>query len=70
MKLKGTLRKSDLEGGQWTLVSDSGEQYQLSGALADAKDGESVELEGKVDKNTMSFGMMGTQFTVQKIITH
>ncbi|CAN5477684.1 hypothetical protein BH11MYX1_BH11MYX1_18140 [soil metagenome] len=67
MKLKGTIRRSDLEGGQWIFVAEDGEQYQLNGALAMAKDGLSAEVEGKVDKGTMSFGMMGTQFTVNKI---
>lgn len=68
MKLKGTIRRSDLEGGQWILVAEDGEQYQLNGALATAKDGMHAEVEGKVDKGTMSFGMVGTQFTVNKII--
>ncbi len=67
MKLKGTIRRSDLEGGQWILVAEDGEQYQLNGALAQAKDGISAEVEGKIDKSTMSFGMMGAQFTVDKI---
>ncbi|HEY0252713.1 MAG TPA: hypothetical protein VGC41_14360 [Kofleriaceae bacterium] len=69
MKLNGTIKKSDLEGGQWILVVESGEQYQLSGALAGAKDGTSVEVEGKVDKGAVSFGMMGAQFTVSKLTT-
>jgi hypothetical protein len=68
MKLKGTIRRSDLEGGQWILVAEDGEQYQLNGALGTAKDGMHAEVEGKVDKGTMSFGMMGAHFTVNKII--
>ena len=67
MKLKGTIRRSDLEGGQWILVAEDGLQYQLGGALGTAKDGMSAEVEGKVDKGAMSFGMMGAQFTVDKI---
>jgi hypothetical protein len=67
MKLKGTIRRSDLEGGQWILIVEGGEQYQLSGALAGAKDGTTVEVEGKVDKGAMSFGMGGAQFTVSKL---
>lgn len=69
MKLKGTIRRSDVEGGHWILVVDNGEQYQLNGAVGSPTDGSSVEVEGKVDKNTMSFGMMGTQFTVNKLTT-
>ncbi|MEO6777713.1 MAG: hypothetical protein ABI467_32605 [Kofleriaceae bacterium] len=64
MKLKGTIRRSDLEGGHWILVVEGGEQYQLDGAVGSPKDGQVVEVEGKVDKNAMSFGMMGAQFTV------
>jgi hypothetical protein len=67
MKLKGTIRRSDLEGGQWVLETDSGERYQLSGALGDCKDGLAVEVEGKVDKGAMGIGMMGPQLAVQKI---
>ncbi|HET9991722.1 MAG TPA: hypothetical protein VFQ65_24505 [Kofleriaceae bacterium] len=69
MKLKGTIRRSDLEGGHWILVVEGGEQYQLNGAVGSPKDGSSVEVEGKVDKSSMSFGMMGAQFTVNKLTT-
>ncbi|CAN5733910.1 hypothetical protein BH11MYX2_BH11MYX2_13820 [soil metagenome] len=67
MKLKGTIRRSDLEGGVWTLEADDGETYQLTGETGDAKDGMKAEVEGKVDKGSMGFAMVGTQFAVQKI---
>jgi len=67
MKLKGTIRRSDVEGGHWLLETDSGERYQLTGAIAGAKDGARAEVEGKVDKQAMGFGMMGPQFAVQKL---
>lgn len=67
MKLKGTIRRSDLEGGQWTLETDKGDCYQLSGELAGLKDGMQAEVEGKVDKGAMGIGMMGPQFAVQKL---
>ncbi|MDB4954216.1 MAG: hypothetical protein JWO36_1785 [Myxococcales bacterium] len=67
MKLKGTISRSDLEGGQWLLKTDSGEQYQLAGKLEGAKDGMRAEVEGKVDKQAMGFGMVGPHFAVQKI---
>jgi hypothetical protein len=67
MKLKGTIRKSDLEGGVWTLESDDGETYQLTGDTKAAKDGMKAEVEGKVDKGSMGFAMVGQQFAVQKI---
>jgi Protein of unknown function (DUF5818) len=67
MKLKGTIRRSDLEGGHWMLHTDSGDQYQLTGSITDAKDGMRAEVEGKVDKGAMGIGMMGPQFAVQKL---
>lgn len=67
MKLKGTLTRTDVEGGHWLLKTDSGEEYQLIGSIDGAKDGIEVEVEGKVDKNAMGFAMMGPQFTVSKL---
>jgi hypothetical protein len=67
MKLQGTIRRSDLEGGHWVLETTGGERYQLTGALADCTDGAAVEVEGKVDKNAMGIGMTGPQLVVQKI---
>lgn len=68
MKLVGTIKKSDLEGGLWLL--DTGkETYQLSGKLDGAKDGMKAEVEGKVDKGAMGFGMAGPQLVVSSIKT-
>jgi hypothetical protein len=67
MKLKGTIRRSDLEGGHWILHVEGGEQYQLAGSLEGVKDGMRAEVEGKVDKQAMGFGMVGPHFTVQKL---
>lgn len=67
MKLKGTVTRTDVEGGHWLLKTDSGEEYQLTGTIDDAKDGMRVEVEGKVDKNAMGFAMMGPQFNVSKL---
>jgi Protein of unknown function (DUF5818) len=67
MKLKGTIRRSDLEGGHWVLHTDSGDHYQLTGSVNDAKDGMKAEVEGKVDKGAMGIGMTGPHFTVQKL---
>lgn len=67
MKLKGTIRRSDLEGGHWLLETEGGERYQLTGAIDGAKDGLHVEVEGKVDKQAMGFAMTGPQFAVQKL---
>ena len=67
MKVKGTIRRSDLEGGHWVLETDSGEHYQLTGSLGGAKDGQAVEIEGKVEKDAMGIGMTGPQLHVQKL---
>jgi len=67
MKVKGTIRRSDLEGGHWVLETDGGERYQLTGSVGSCKDGLVVEVEGKVDKNAMGIGMTGPTFAVDKI---
>jgi hypothetical protein len=67
MKLKGTIRRNDLEGGHWVLETADGDRYQLTGQIADAKDGLVVEIEGKVDKNAMGISMTGPQLAVSKL---
>ena len=67
MKLKGTIRKNELEGGHWTIETDKGETYQLAGKLDGCKDGMKAEVEGKVDKGAMGIGMTGPHFEVQKL---
>ena len=67
MKLTGTIRRNDLEGGHWTIETDKGETYQLVGSVGTCKDGMKAEVEGKVDKNAMGIGMTGPHFTVDKI---
>lgn len=67
MKLKGTIRRSTLEGGHWILETEKGETYQLVGATTGCKDGLKAEVEGKVDKNAMGIGMTGPHLTVQSI---
>lgn len=67
MKLKGTIRRSDLEGGHWLLQAEGGDQYQLEGKLDGAKDGMTAEVEGKVDKQAMGIGMQGPHFQVHKL---
>jgi hypothetical protein len=66
MKLTGTIKRNDLEGGSWTLVT-KGETYTLTGAVTGAKDGMLAEVEGKVEKNVMGIGVMGPQLAVSKI---
>ncbi len=68
MKLKGTIRRSDLEGGHWTFETSDGKTYQLTGHLADAKDGMHATIEGKIDKSVMGIGMTGPHFAVEKVV--
>jgi hypothetical protein len=67
MKLKGTIRRNDLEGGHWVIETDKGETYQLTGSLAGITDGMKAEVEGKVDKGAMGIGMTGPQLTVHSL---
>jgi len=67
MKLKGTIRRSDLEGGHWTFETTDGDTYQLVGKTDGCKDNLKAEVEGKVDKDAMGFGMTGPQFQVSSI---
>ncbi len=67
MKLKGTIRRSDLEGGHWTFETDDGTTYQLIGQTAACKDGQTATLEGSIDKQAMGIGMTGPHFNVTAI---
>ena len=59
-KLKGTVKKSDLEGGFWELHADDGEHYQIRGGGDGlCVEGQRVEVEGKVDKGAFGIGMSG-----------
>lgn len=69
-KLRGTIHKSDLEGGVWQLLAEDGTTYELEAAAADPllqKEGARVELEGSVDKAAMSFTMTGPRFKVRAV---
>ncbi|MCX5741705.1 MAG: hypothetical protein NT062_04295 [Proteobacteria bacterium] len=67
MKITGVIRRSDLEGGLWILEAASGDKYQLSGKLDGVRDGLAAEVDGKVDRNVMGFGMAGAAFDVKSI---
>lgn len=67
MKLKGTIRRSDLEGGHWVLETDGGDTYQLVGKIDGCKDGLKAEVDGKVQKDMMGIGMTGPHFSVDAI---
>ena len=64
-KYRGTLHRSDLEGGHWQLLTDGGDSYILDRASLGAEgdvtlvDGVRVEIEGDVDRQALSFAMTG-----------
>lgn len=65
-KYRGTIRRSDLEGGHWQLEGDDGTTYVLDEApTAVAKDGTKVEIDGAVDKGVMGFAMTGPTLKVK-----
>lgn len=67
MKLKGTIRRSDMAGGHWTIETEGGETYQLVGKTDGLKDGQKAEVDGKVEKDMMGIGMTGPHFTVSSV---
>ncbi|MFL5349867.1 MAG: DUF5818 domain-containing protein [Hyalangium sp.] len=65
MKLSGRIVFRDIETGVWVLEGDDGTTYQLAGGDRKIKkDGQRVEVEGKVDKDTMTLQMVGPVFNV------
>jgi hypothetical protein len=65
-KYRGTMRRSDLEGGHWQLEADDGNTYVLEGAPAAVEaDGAKVEVDGKVDDQAMGFAMTGPTLKVK-----
>lgn len=68
-KFRGTIRRNDLEGGHWQLVADNGSAYVLDVEVGHAGlvDGASVEIDGTIEKNDLSFAMTGPTLHVKSI---
>ncbi|HVZ88210.1 MAG TPA: hypothetical protein VHG72_14660 [Polyangia bacterium] len=65
-KFRGTVRRSDIEGGHWQLEADDGTTYVLEDAPQGiAQDGAKVEIDGAVDRNVMGFAMTGPTLRVK-----
>lgn len=65
-KYTGTVLRSDLEGGGWSLKTDQGVIYQLKGGGADLLvDGARVEVQGQVDPGQVGITMMGEVLVVK-----
>lgn len=69
-KVRGTIRRSDLEGGVFQLHAKDGTVYELDGASGDpllTSEGAEVEVDGQVDRAALSFTMTGPRFKVKSI---
>jgi hypothetical protein len=67
-KLRGTIRKSDLEGGVFQLVGEDGTTYEVEGGdPLLRKEGARVEVDGSVDRAAMSFTMTGPRLKVTSV---
>jgi len=59
-KFSGTVKKNDLEGGFWELHAKDGKHYQLRGGDESLRvSGQTVTIEGKVDRGGFGIGMTG-----------
>ena len=66
MTCVGRVICSDLEGGAWTLVSDQGVVYQLSGGGPDLlKDDVRAEVKGTLATGKVGIAMVGDVLEVQ-----
>ncbi len=65
-KFKGTVGRSDLEGGFWTLETEDGEVYKLEGG-GGYKAGATVEVDGSVDEGAMGIGFGAPVLKVKSI---
>jgi hypothetical protein len=65
-KFRGVVKKNDLEGGFWELHADDGKRYQLDSEDKKLlKQGQEVEIDGKVEKAAMGIGMTGPILVVK-----
>lgn len=64
-KLRGVLKHSSLEGGLYVFEAEDGQQYQLEALPANLQtEGGKLELEGSVQKDLATIGMVGPVFRV------
>jgi Protein of unknown function (DUF5818) len=67
MKLKGRLTFEDLGAGAWVLVSEDGKRYELHGVAGDKlSEGARVEVEGELDKGSVSTAMAAPALHVKR----
>jgi hypothetical protein len=67
-KIRGTIKRSPLEGGHYQLVAEDGTTYEVEGSdPALAQDGARVEVDGQVDRGALSFAMTGPRLKVSAV---
>lgn len=66
--VQGTVHYQDLEGGFYTLASESGQLYNLIGLPPEHRQGGlRVKVTGLVDPDTATIHMRGTPLQVEKV---
>ncbi|NCO79252.1 MAG: hypothetical protein GW795_02320 [Cyanobacteria bacterium] len=67
IKVTGIIKYQDIGVGVWTLVSESGETYELYQPSENLRqDGLKVTLQGKIRDDIMSMAMVGQILEVHK----
>lgn len=63
----GTIQRSNMGTGTWTLVTDDGKTYEIhKGAAKELlKSGQKVKVEGQVREDIMTFAMVGPVLEVR-----
>ncbi len=65
-KMKGTVSKSDLEGGFWTFETAAGDVYKLEGGGKELlHEGAAAEIDGTVDEEAVGIGFGAPVLTVK-----
>jgi|GEM_PF-473380 len=66
-KLTGVVHERNLEGGFWELVCDDGRSFVIHGGDARLHtQGLRVEVEGRIDEDTMGIAMAGPIVDVRR----
>jgi hypothetical protein len=61
----GTVRRNDLEGGFFELVTEDGQTLRLQGGVFE--DGQRVRVEGSIERGGFGFQMSGPSLVVHAV---
>ncbi|BAQ64198.1 hypothetical protein [Geminocystis sp. NIES-3709] len=68
MKIKGEIKYQSIGVGAWTLVSDTGEVYELyKPPLNICQDGLKIEIQGIIRDDIMTTAMLGKILEISKV---